>query len=231
MKTLTPRQKQVLNFIKSYQKKNDYSPSLEEIADNLGVSSVATVHEHMKNLQNRGYLTREENQPRAIELNATEPMVQVPLLGTIAAGRPIEAIQEKESIAVAKNKLPRQGNIFALKVMGDSMVDENINDGDIILVKEQKTASNGQKVVALIDNYDTTVKKFYRERGKIRLQPANKDVEPIIVTREEGNFQIQGLVIDIIGTGDIKTPIPLPASQSEVRRQDTKKTSEQGLLG
>ena len=215
MPTLTPRQKQVLDFVKSYRKKRDYSPSLEEIAVHLGVSSVATVHEHLANLITKGLVQREENQKRAIELNTSEPMVHVPLLGTIAAGRPIEAIQEKENIALPANRLPKSGNIFALKVIGDSMINEGINNGDVILVREQRTASNGQKVVALIDNSEATVKKFYKERGRIRLEPANKDFEPIIVTKEDGNFQIQGLVIDVVRTNDIITPIQSPSNQFE----------------
>src|SRR3989344_4836968 len=109
MPTLTPRQKQVLDFVKSYRKKRDYSPSLEEIAVHLGVSSVATVHEHLANLITKGLVQREENQKRAIELNTSEPTVRVPLLGTIAAGRPIEAIQEKENIALPANRLPKSG--------------------------------------------------------------------------------------------------------------------------
>ena len=125
-------------------------------------------------------------------------MVKVPLMGTISAGQPIEAIQEKEIIAIPKNKVMRGGNFFALRVAGNSMIDENINDGDIVLVKEQQSAENGQKVVALIDNYEATLKTFYKERNQIRLQPANKEYEPIIVKKGEREIAIQGLVIDVI---------------------------------
>jgi DNA modification methylase len=125
-------------------------------------------------------------------------MVQVPLLGRIAAGQPIEAIQDKETIAIPQSKLPLPAsNYYALRVVGDSMVDENINNGDIVLVKEQATAENGQKVVALIDNQEATLKKYYKERGHIRLQPANKAFEPIIV-RGNRDFAIQGVVLDVI---------------------------------
>jgi len=125
-------------------------------------------------------------------------MVNIPLLGLISAGQPIEAIEDKEIIAVSQNKLPRSGEFYALRVVGNSMLDENIHDGDIILVKQQSVAENGQKVVALIDNYEATLKKFYKERGYIRLQPANRDYEPIIIKRGEKEFAIQGIVVDII---------------------------------
>jgi SOS regulatory protein LexA len=137
-------------------------------------------------------------------------MVKIPLLGTIAAGQPIEAIQDKEMIAVPKSKIPRSAEVYALRVVGNSMVDENINDGDIILVRRQETAENGQKVVALIDNYEATLKKYYRERGHIRLQPANKNMEPIIL-RNGRDFAIQGIVLDVIrdiGMNNVKIDIP-----------------------
>ena len=124
-------------------------------------------------------------------------MINIPLLGKIAAGQPIEAVREKETIAVPQSKLPNAGDFYALKVVGNSMVEENINDGDIVLVRQQDTAQNGQKVVALIDNYETTLKKFYKERGQIRLQPANKTIEPIIIKKDK-ELTIQGIVIDVI---------------------------------
>src|SRR3989304_4803451 len=203
---LTKRQKQILDFIRGYIKENSYAPTLEEIAENFGLSSIGTVAEHLENLEAKGYLKREDNQPRSIDLLEGEPMVQVPLLGLISAGQPMEAIEDKETIAVLEEKLPKSGNFFALKVTGNSMVDENINDGDIVLVKEQKTAENGQRVVALVDNYNTTLKKFYREKGYVRLQPANKGLEPVIIKRDR-EFDIQGIVIDVIKTGAAPKPI------------------------
>ena len=125
---LTKRQKQILDFIKLFQKKRGYSPSLEEIKKHLRLSAVSTVHHHIKSLEDFGYLSKEDNQPRAIELYEKEPMVQVPLTGTITAGQPIEAVEERELIAVPKNKLPRSGDVFALRVAGESMIEENIND-------------------------------------------------------------------------------------------------------
>ena len=129
-------------------------------------------------------------------------------LGTISAGQPIEAIQEKELIAVPKNKLPNSGDVYALRVSGNSMIDENINDGDIVLVRQQETAENGEKVVALIDNHNVTLKKYYHEKGYIRLQPANKNMEPIII-RSGKDISIQGVVLDVIreeGSSVIQLP-------------------------
>jgi len=194
---LTKRQKQVFDFITSYRKKRGYSPSLEEMRKHFKLASVSTAHFHVKKLQELGLLEKQYNKPRSIALYENEAMVNIPLLGLIAAGQPIEAIQNKETIAVPQNKLPRSGEFYALRVIGDSMVDENINDGDIILVKQQNVAENGQKVVALIDNYEATLKKFYKERGYIRLQPANKTIESIIIKKDK-ELTIQGIVIDVI---------------------------------
>ena len=194
--TLTPRQKQTLEFINSYSKKYGLSPSLKEIGKKLKVSSPATVHQHIKMLETKGYLNKEKNQPRGIEITKKEKLVRIPLLGAIAAGQPIEALQQNESIAVPKSKIPA-GEVYALKVLGNSMIDEGINDGDVVLVKHQSTAENGQKVVALLDNSEATLKKFYKERGQIRLQPANKNMEPIIL-RNGRNISIQGVVLNII---------------------------------
>lgn len=194
---LTKRQKQVLDFINNYIAKRDYAPSLEEIKKHLRLSSVSTAHYHVQALQDMGYLQKETNHPRAINVIGHETMFKIPLLGTIAAGRPIEAIQEKETIAMPTSKLPQSANVYALRVVGNSMIEENINDGDIVLVQHQKTAENGQKVVALIDNHSVTLKKFYRERGRIRLQPANKDMEPMIFQNSH-DIAIQGVVLDVI---------------------------------
>lgn len=213
---LTKRQKKVLDFIKSYIEKREYAPSLEEIKKHLGLSSVSTAHHHVRALENLGYLRKEYNHPRAIHPYGNEQMVQIPLLGKIAAGQPIAAVQEKEMIAVPKNKLPYSSEIYALRVVGNSMIDENINDGDIILVKHQKTAENGQKVVVLIDNHEATLKKFYKERGHIRLQPANKDMEPLIY-RNGRDVSIQGIVLDVISE---ESPISISFSFPEIKKDD-----------
>ena len=194
---LTPRQKQILDFITAYIKKRNFAPSLEEIKKHLRLRSVSNIHQHIEALENKGLLQKLKNQPRGVEITKSEQMVKIPLLGTIAAGQPIEAIQEKESIAIPKNKISNSVGVYALRVSGVSMIDENINDGDVVLVRRQETAENGQKVVALIDNHEATLKKFYKERGHIRLQPANKTMEPLIF-RNGKDVSIQGIVLDVI---------------------------------
>src|SRR3989339_295 len=194
---ITKRQKQTLDFITDYQGKRGYAPSLDEIRKKLKLSSVSTAHFHVSKLRDLVYLSKEQNKPRSIEAIGRETMIKIPLLGTIAAGRPIEAIQTKETIAVPKGKIPSSSEVYALRVVGNSMIDENIHDGDVVLVKYQETAENGQRVVALIDNNEATLKKFYKERGRVRLQPANKSVEPIII-RKDRDIKIQGIVIDVI---------------------------------
>jgi site-specific DNA-methyltransferase (adenine-specific) len=194
---LTKKQKQILDYIKKFIKKAGYSPSLEEIRRHFRLASKSTVHHHLETLEEKGYLDKKDYKSRTINIHDHESMLQVPLLGMIVAGQPIEAIQNKETIVVPQSKLPRSGEFYALRVMGNSMIDENIKDGDIILVKQQEVAENGQKVVALIDNYEATLKKFYKERGFIRLQPANKTIEPIII-KSDKEITIQGVVIGVI---------------------------------
>ena len=194
---ITKKQKHVLDFITNYQKRKGYAPVLEEIKKKFKLASVSTAHFHVSKLRDLGYLVKEENKPRSINIMSREGMVKISLLGTIAAGQPIEAIQNKETIAIPRSKIPPSSEVYALRVVGNSMIDENINDGDIVLVKQQDTADNGQKVVALIDNHEATLKKFYKEGRHIRLQPANKNMEPLIF-RNGRNISIQGIVLDVI---------------------------------
>jgi len=216
---ITKRQKQTLDYIKTYQKKKGYSPSLEEIKKHLGLSSVSTAHHHVKALEDLGYISKEENAPRSINTHERELLVQIPLLGTIAAGQPILAIEEKEYIAVPKSALSKNSNCYALRVSGDSMVDENIESGDIVIVKDQATAENGQKIVALINNEEVTLKKFYQEKGHVRLQPANKNLLPIIVKKNE--IQIQGIVIDVIKNDN--EPLAILEKKPEKKKEAGKK--------
>lgn len=195
---LTPRQKEILNYIKNCIKKNDYSPSLEEIGKHFKLS-VSTVHQHIEALKDKGFINKTDNHARSIEVFSSELMVQVPFFGTIAAGYPIEVMEEKETIAVPKSKLPANGNYYALKVQGNSMIDENINDGDVLLIKSQQTANNGDRVVALINNSEATLKRYYKEKNQIRLQPANRDFNPIII-KKETNLKIQGILFEVINT-------------------------------
>ncbi|MDD4467464.1 MAG: transcriptional repressor LexA, partial [Candidatus Pacebacteria bacterium] len=213
---ITKKQKQVLDFISLYHKKKGYSPSLEEIKKHFRHSSVSTAHFYIKKLQSLGFIGRQDNKPRSINIYGDEKMVNVTLLGSISAGKPIEAIENKESIAVPKSKLSSDGKFYALRVIGNSMIDENINDGDIVLVKQQSIAEDGQKVVALIDNYEATLKKFYKERGFIRLQPANKDIEPIIIKKDR-ELTIQGIVIDVIKNEEELQATKL-SSQKEIKK-------------
>lgn len=216
---LTKRKKQILDFIKTYLNKHRYAPSLEEIKKHSRLSSVATIHYHVRQLQEMGYLDKISNRPRTIDVPSGQKLIQIPILGTIAAGQPIEAIEDKENIAIPQNKINSNDEYFALRVTGNSMVDENINDGDIILVKKQSVAENGQKVVALIDNYKATLKKFYKERGHIRLQPANKFVEPIIIDKER-EFIIQGTVVDVIkNTSTEIASMPTPI-KDKIKKHD-----------
>ena len=204
---LTPKQKQVLDYLKKHIETKGYSPSLEELARHFGLVK-STIHQHIETLKKKGYLNKLSHQARAIELSQSKKLsdlVKIPLLGTIAAGQPIEAIQDKETIAVPKNKIPHSSEIYALRVVGNSMIDENINDGDIVLVRQQETAENGQKVVALIDNHEATLKKFYKERGTIRLQPANKNMEPLIF-RNGRDVLIRGIVLDVIRDNGFMSP-------------------------
>ncbi len=215
-KTLTKRQKEVLDFVRKFVNKKGYPPTLEEVGKKLKVSAVSTVHQHIATLIEKGFLQKSGNYTRDIDVSKPQPMIKIPLLGTIAAGQPIEAIQDKEIIAVPKNKIPASADVYALRVVGNSMVDENINDGDVVLVKQQATADNGQKVVALIDDHEATLKKFYKEKGHIRLQPANKNMEPLIF-RNGRDITIQGIVLDVIRE---ETPIPivLPEIRPEARQ-------------
>src|SRR3989338_3306509 len=213
---ITKRQKQTLDFITDYQGKRGYAPSLDEIRKKLKLSSVSTAHFHVSKLRDLGYLSKEQNKPRSIEALGRETMIKIPLLGTIAAGQPIEATQNKEIIAVPKSKVPSSSEVYALRVVGSSMIDENINDGDVVLVRQQETAEHGQKVVALIDNHEATLKKFYKERGHIRLQPANKSMEPLIF-RNGRDVSIQGIVLDVIREEN-PVAISFPEVKTEIKQ-------------
>ncbi len=194
---LTPTKQKVLKFINSYSEKKGYSPTLEEIRKGLKLSSISTIHQHVKELESSGHLQKKSHLHRSIEIPKHEGMVKIPLFGVISAGEPIEAVQEKEIIAVPKSKVARAGEIYALRVQGDSMIDEGVNDGDTILVKKQNTAENGQKVVALLNGNEATLKTFYKEKGHIRLQPANKNYQPIIIESKQ-DISIQGILFNII---------------------------------
>jgi repressor LexA len=201
---ITKRQRQVYDFISDFVERNQYSPSFEEIGEGLGLSSLATVHKHISNLEKKGLLSRDYNRSRSIDLlppkgrlkqamSVSTGMV-LPLLGRIAAGQPIEAIERPETISLAD--FVRSKEVFVLEVRGDSMQDEHILNNDYVLVEKTKVAHNGDIVVALVDGTDATLKRFYREGDKIRLQPSNAKMKPIIVAA--ANVEIQGRVIGVL---------------------------------
>src|SRR5437899_1255547 len=201
---LTKRQKQVLDFIGNFVDENGYCPSYEEIARGLELASLATVHKHISVLEAKNYLKRGFNQSRSLELTPkyvqeqrrTRPMIaEIPLLGRIAAGAPVEAVEQREVLNFAD--FAGDGNTFALEVRGNSMIDDHICDGDVILLERVTQARDGDIVVALVAGSDTTLKRFYRESGDtIRLQPANAALKPILVPARD--VQIQGRLLAVL---------------------------------
>ncbi|MBL7197936.1 MAG: transcriptional repressor LexA [Candidatus Omnitrophica bacterium] len=222
---LKKRQKQTFDFIKKFINKYGYSPSLEEIKRHLRISSVSTAHHHILKLEKEGYIKREKNEPRAIEIKEEkEELVKIPLTGTIAAGEPIEAIEDIEIIKVLKSQLPKSGEHYALRVRGNSMNEEGIYDGDTVIIRKQQTAENGETVVALLNNNEVTLKKIYREKNRFRLQPANSSIEPIYAKE----LIVQGKVISVIRHfEESKEEISQPLS-SLVTPKDTL-TAPQGI--
>ena len=198
--TVTRRQREILDFIAGHIEAKGYAPSFEEIATQFGFQSLATVHEHLTNLERKGYIRRTHNESRAIEIvppKGQTGATELPLYGLVAAGQPIEAIAGAETIAVPDELLPRRGRSYVLKVRGDSMIDEHIKDGDFVVVQERNQADSGQTVVALVDGTGATVKRFYREPGGwIRLQPANPAHQPLRVN--ERDVIVQGVVVGVI---------------------------------
>jgi len=190
---LTKRQRQILNFINDFSKKHGFAPSHEEIKKHFRLRAVSTINQHLIALENKGYLQKQKNQPRGVKVTKSEKLVKIPLLGTIAAGQPIEAIQQNETIVVQQNLFAKSGEHYALKVAGDSMIDEGIFDGDTVIIHKQSTVENGETAVALI-NGEATLKKIYKEKNRIKLQPANPNFKPIFVK----DIDIQGKVTGIV---------------------------------
>jgi repressor LexA len=200
---LTKRQKQVLDFIAHFQDDNGYCPSYDEIAHGLELASLATVHKHISALEGKGYLKRGFNQSRSLELapkylqeqRRAKPPQEIPLLGRIAAGAPVESVAQREVLSFAE--FTANANTFALEVRGDSMIDDHICDGDLILLEKVSQARDGDIVVALVRGEETTLKRLYREPGdQIRLQPANSTLKPIIVAAKD--VQIQGRLLAVL---------------------------------
>jgi repressor LexA len=197
---LTPKQKQILGFVEEFVKKNDYSPSYREIADHFGFSSVSTVAEHIENLKLKGYLATDDSSYRSLRVTGIEVdhessalfSIAVPLMGAIQAGKPIEAIRTAETLEIPRDMMAK--NVFALKVRGESMMDAGILDGDYVVVEPCTNPKNGDIVVALIQKDNVTLKRFYREKDHIRLQPANKKFQPIRVKKVTIQGRVKGVI-------------------------------------
>lgn len=193
---LTDRQKEIYQYIKTYIQKNSIAPSYEEIKKNFGFKSLSTVFEHLQNLEKKGFIQKGSyNQKRAIQLiNFGKRTITIPLVGTVAAGNPLETYETIEYIDVPEEMLGKGENV-ALKVRGNSMIDSGIFDRDIVIVKRQATAENGQIVVAIIDR-EVTIKKIYFQKNVIELRASNPEVKPIFVTAEK-EFQIYGILVGL----------------------------------
>lgn len=198
---LTRRQQAIYEFIRGFRARHGVAPTLDEIRRHLGVGSLATVHKHLESMERRGAIRRGHG-ARALDIVADAVPVriggafEVPLLGTVAAGHPIEAIETPETVVIPET-FSAGPDTFVLRVRGDSMIDEQIRSGDLIVLRPANTAENGQMVVALIDHEDVTLKRFYREAGgKVRLQPANPAFEPLVLPADR--VGIQGVVVGVI---------------------------------
>ena len=198
--SLTKRQKEILEFVIQYMDARGYAPTLDEIAERFEIASLNAIHKHLVALEERGYISRSWNRARSIEIRknthgSPKSINELPLLGYVAAGQPIEAVANVESVAVP-DFMHTRGQNYVLRVRGDSMIEEHIEDGDYVVVEERATADNGQMVIALLEGEYVTLKRYFRKGSCIRLQPANVDFEPMLV--DEENLKIQGVVIGIM---------------------------------
>tara|TARA_B100001765_G_scaffold191340_1_gene138577 strand:- start:231 stop:836 length:606 start_codon:yes stop_codon:yes gene_type:complete len=195
---LTKRQREILNYLADFIQQQGYAPSLEEIGQRFGLSSLATIHKHLTNLEGKGFIRRSWNKSRSVEIVPTKHGAQsreLDLMGYVAAGEPIEAVATLESIAVPE-MIIGNNRAYVLRVRGDSMIDEQIRDGDYVVVEDRKTAENGEMVIALLNNAEVTLKMLFRENDSVRLQPANRKMEPIIIRAVD--LRIQGVVVGIM---------------------------------
>jgi len=195
---LTKKQKAILDFIKQYLSEHEVAPTYEEIARHFGYRSKGTVHKHITNLEEKGLIKKDWNRSRCLQIVGNESEnghTELPLLGSVAAGEPIEAIENPERIPVPSDMVGN-GDHYVLRVTGESMIEENIQDGDYVIVQPTERAENGKTVIALINGQDATLKKFYRENNTIHLRPANSEMSPITIPAE--NVRIRGLVIGVM---------------------------------
>jgi len=195
---LTKRQKEILDFVSEFIDRNGYSPSMEEIAEHFHFASLNAVFKHLEALESRGHLQRDSNRARSIQLSQTGSAAvrNLPLFGYIAAGQPIEAVSTPQTLQIPEYFLPRRGDYYVLRVKGESMIDEHIQDGDYVVIESREAANPGDTVVALIDNENVTLKKFYPEGSQVRLQPANESLAPIIL--DGTRVMIQGVVVSVM---------------------------------
>ncbi|MBW3592822.1 MAG: transcriptional repressor LexA, partial [Actinobacteria bacterium] len=183
MLPLTKRQREILDYLNEFIQQHGYAPSLEEIGRRFSLSSLATVHKHLTNLQEKGFIKRAWNRSRSVEMVQNKSggrALELPLLGYVAAGVPIEAVVGNETIAVPEDFVGKR-ETYVLRVRGNSMIDEQIRDGDFVIVEDRRTADNGEMVIAMLNGAEVTLKKLYREQGQIRLQPANPALLPLVV--------------------------------------------------
>ncbi len=193
---LTKRQKEIFDYLRGYISRHGYAPTFDEIATSFGFTSKGTVYKHIRALKEKGAIRHEWNRARSIEVRPVETSAtSLEILGTVAAGRPIEVISDPDAIDVPPMFM-RRGKHYVLKVSGNSMIEEHIQNGDYVVVQEKVEASNGQTVVALVDDYEATIKKIYRHGRKIELRPANKKLEPMIY--DAGRIRVQGVVVGVM---------------------------------
>ena len=197
---LTKRQREILDYVRLFIRENGYSPSLEEIGHHFGLSSVATVHKHIQHLVQKGQLRKAWNRSRSVEPVEDDEAggAEIPLLGTVAAGDPIAAIEIPEKVTVPEALLRNGRSLFALRVKGNSMIDEQIRDGDTVIVESRQEARDGETVVALLRGEEATLKKLYRNGPTVRLEPANPEMEPIVVPAED--VEVRGVVTGLVRT-------------------------------
>lgn len=201
MEKLTKRQQDILDFIKQKVQEKGYPPSVREIGQAVGLASSSTVHGHLSRLEEKGYIRRDPTKPRAIEIlgndniqSATQPVVHVPIVGKVTAGLPITAVESvEEHFPLPANLVSGSDQVFMLRISGDSMIEAGIFDGDLVVVRQQQSAYNGEIVVALTEDNEATVKRFYKEKDHFRLQPENSSLEPIILD----NVSVIGKVIGV----------------------------------
>ena len=201
---ITKRQKELIDFISAFIDEKTYAPSIAEMQKHFSINSPATIHQHLKNLEDKGFIKRVANRHRSIELGdvhvpsgktASRGSMQIPVLGAIAAGSPIESYPDTETISVPEDMV-LAGETYVLRVRGDSMIEDHILDGDMVIVRKTETAQSGDTVVALVDGSESTLKRYYPEEGRVRLQPANAEMEPMYFNLDQ--VEIQGIIVGIL---------------------------------